>query len=81
MHQTTIITKKGKKYVGYIDKEHLKKGNRVAYVELLVKETLKKIYIDDMESAVTEHERISVDQPDATLDNLKQWKWIIEKWG
>ena len=81
MHLTTIVTKNGKEYKGYVDYFHRKKGKRVAYVELLVKETLKKIYIDDMESAVTEHERVSVDQPDATHDDLKQWKWIIEKWG
>lgn len=82
MHLTTITTKKGKEYEGYVDKTYLKKGKRIAYVELLLNNgRLKKIYIDDMKSAVTEHERVSVDQPDATHDDLKQWKWIIEKWG
>mgnify|MGYP001585292042 CR=1 FL=1 len=82
MHLTTIVTKKGKEYKGYVDKTHLKKGKRVAYVELLLNNRrLKKIYIDDMKNAVTEHERVSVDQPDATKDNLEEWRWIIEKWG
>ena len=82
MHLTTIITKKGKEYKGYVDYFHRKKGKRVAYIELLLNNRRpKKIYIDDMESAVTEHERVSVDQPDATDDNLKQWKWLIEGWG
>ena len=82
MHLTTITTRKGKEYVGYIDKIHLKKGNKVAYVNLLLaRGEIKKIYIYNIKSATTEHERISVEQLDATMDNLKEWKQIIEKWG
>ena len=82
MHLTTIKTKDGKVYEGYIDKCHLKKGDRVAYVDLLLASgTLKKICIEDMKEATTEHERISVYQNDVTKDELKEWKEIIERWG
>ena len=82
MHLTTIKTKDGKVYEGYIDKCHLKKGNRIAYVDLLLTEGRpERIIIEDMESATTEHERISVHQRDVIKDNLKEWKEIIERWG
>lgn len=82
MHLTTIVTKDGKDYNGYVDKTRLKEGKRVAYVMLLLSNgKLKKIFIEDIKKASTEHERVSAEQPDTTLNNLKQWKWIIKQWG
>jgi len=81
MHLTTIKTKDGKIYEGYVDKSYLKKGKRVAYVELLIAGKLKRIFIEDVKESTTEHERTSINQSDTTKNNLKEWKWIIEKWG
>lgn len=81
MHLTTIITKKGKEYVGYVDRVRIKKGTKVGYVYLYIPVSgkTKKIFIEEMTGATTEHERISVNQPDATKDNLGSWKESIEK--